>query len=100
MMSTDGDELLIAKDLEILSAAYGRAKVTLTTAELDIIEEQTATWSLERASGNLYEAVFTDAYSAGRGQVEIVDSVYPDFVESTILELPEPMTKRAACKWR
>ena len=96
MMSTDGDELLIAKDLEILNALHGRAKVTLTTAELDIIEEQTATWSLERASGNLYEAVFTDAYSAGRGQVEIVDSVYPDFVESTILELPEPTIKRSA----
>ena len=96
MMSTDGDELLIAKDLETLSAAYGRAKVTLISEELDNIEEQTATWSLERASGNLYEAVFTDAYSAGRGQVEIVDSVYPDFVESTILELPEPTIKRSA----
>jgi len=96
MMSTDGDELLIAKDLEILNALHGRAKVTLTTAELDIIEEQTATWSLERASGNLYETVFTDAYSAGRGQVDIVDSVYPDFVESTILELPEPTIKRSA----
>ena len=96
MMSTNGDELLIAKDLEILNALHGRAKVTLTTAELDIIEEQTATWSLERASGNLYETVFTDAYSAGRGQVDIVDSVYPDFVESTILELPEPTIKRSA----
>lgn len=96
MMSTDGDELLISKDLETLSPTFGRAKVTLTSEELDSIEEQTATWSLERASGNLYEAVFTDAYSAGRGQVDIVDSVYPDFVESTILELPEPMIKRTA----
>ena len=96
MMSTDGDELLIAKDLVTLNALHGRAKVTLTSEELDNIEEQTATWSLERASGNLYEAVFTDAYSAGRGQVEIVDSVYPDFVESTILELPEPTIKRSA----
>lgn len=95
MMSTNGDELLIQKDLEHLSSAFGRAKVTLTSEELDVIEEQTATYSLERASGNLYEAVFTDAYSAGRGQVEIVDSVYPDFVESKILELPEPMIKRA-----
>src|SRR6056300_11843 len=90
MMSTDGDEQLIAKDLETLSAAYGRAKVTLTSEELDLIEEQTATWSLERASGNLYEAVFTDAYSSGRGQVEIVDSVYPNFVESKLLEIPKP----------
>ena len=36
-----------------MSSTHGRAKVTLTSAELDIIEEQTATYSLERASGNL-----------------------------------------------
>ena len=93
MMSTDGDELLIQKDLEHLSSAFGRAKVTLTSEELDIIDEQTATYSLERASGNLYEAVYTDAYSAGRGQVEIVDSVYPDFVESKIMMLPDPIDR-------
>ena len=91
MIGTDGDNLLIAKDLVALSAAYGRAKVTLTSEELDSIEQQTASWSLERASGDLYEAVFTDAYSAGRGQVDIVDSVYPDYVESNILELPDPV---------
>jgi len=95
MMSTDGDELLIQKDLEHLSSAFGRAKVTLTCAELDIIEEQTATYSLERASGNLYEAVYTDDYSGGRGQVEIVDSVYPDFVESKIMLLPQPLDQPA-----
>ena len=91
MMSTNGDELLIAEDLVHLSSTYGRAKVTLSSEKLDLINEQTATWSLERASGNLYEAVFTDAYSAGRGQVEIVDSVYPDFVESKIMMMPEPL---------
>ena len=95
MMSTDGEEQLIAKDLETLSATFGRAKVTLTSEELDLIEEQTATWSLERASGNLYEAVFTDAYSAGRGQIDIVDSVYPDFVESKIMMLPAPIDQPA-----
>lgn len=96
MISTDGEDLLLAKDLEHLSSAFGRAKVTLTSAELDAIEEQTATYSLERASGNLYEAVYTDAYSAGRGQVEIVDSVYPDFVESAILTIPQPPFPRLA----
>lgn len=93
MIGTDGDNLLIAKDLVTLAPTYGRAKVTLTSEELDSIEQQTASWSLERASGDLYEAVFTDAYSAGRGQVDIVDSVYPDYVESNILELPEPVAQ-------
>lgn len=91
MMSTDGDELLIAEDLVHLSSTFGRAKVTISSEKLDLIEEQTATYSLERASGNLYEAVYTDDYSGGRGQVEIVDSVYPDFVESKIMGMPEPL---------
>ena len=95
MMSTNGDELLIAEDLVHLSSTYGRAKVTLTSEKLDLINEQTASWSLERASGNLYEAVYTDAYSAGRGQVDIVDSVYPDFVESKIMMLPAPIDQPA-----
>ena len=95
MMSTDGDELLIAEDLVHLSSAFGRAKVTLSSEKLDLIEEQTATYSLERASGNLYEAVYTDDYSGGRGQVEIVDSVYPDFVESKIMTMPEPLDQPA-----
>ncbi len=95
MMSTDGDELLIAEDLVHLSSAFGRAKVTLSSEKLDLIEEQTATYSLERASGNLYETVFTDAYSTGRGQVEIVDSVYPDFVESKIMGMPQPLDQPA-----
>ena len=90
MMSTDGDELLIAEDLVHLSSAHGRAKVTLSSEKLDLIEEQTATYSLERASGNLYEAVYTDDYSGGRGQVDIVDSVYPDYQESKLLEIPKP----------
>ena len=93
MIGTDGDNLLIAKDLVTLAPTYGRAKVTLTSEELDSIEQQTASWSLERASGDLYEAVFTDAYSSGRGQVDIVDSVYPDYAESTILEIPEPVAQ-------
>ena len=91
MISTDGNELLVAKDLNVLSATHGRAKVVLTSEDLDSIESQTASWSLERASGDLFETVFTDAYSSGRGQVDIVDSVYPNFVESTILQLPAPV---------
>jgi len=91
MMSTDGEELLAVKDLDILSAAYGRAKVVLSHELLSSIEAQTASWSLERASGELFEAVFTDAYSSGRGQVDIVDSVYPNYVESAILEVPSPL---------
>jgi hypothetical protein len=48
LISTNGDILLLSKDLEILSAAYGRAKVTLLSTDLDEVDAQPVGWSLER----------------------------------------------------
>ena len=90
LISTNGDILLLSKDLEILSAAYGRAKVTLLSTELDTVDAQPVGWSLERntATSELYEPVFTNAYSGGRGTADVVDSVYPAFVPSEIMTVP------------
>jgi len=90
LISTNGDILLLSKDLEILSAAYGRAKVTLLSTDLDEIDAQPVGWSLERnsATSDLYEPVFTNAYSGGRGTADVVDSVYPAFVPSEIMTVP------------
>lgn len=90
LISTNGDILLFTKDLEILSATTGRAKITILSTELDEIDSQPVGWSLERnqATSELYEPVFTDAYSGGRGTADIVDSVYPAFVPSEIMIVP------------
>jgi hypothetical protein len=90
LISTDGSILLLSKDLEILNAIYGRAKVTLLSTELDSIDAQPVGWSLERntVTSSLYEPVFTDAYSGGRGKADVLDSVYPDFVPSEIMTVP------------
>jgi len=89
LISQDGATSLLKKDLVALNSTYGRAKVTLTEEELDIIEEQPANWSLERSSGNLNEAVFVDDYSGGRGTAEILNSVYPDFKPSQTMIVPD-----------
>jgi hypothetical protein len=88
LISQDGTESLLRKDLVALNATYGRAKVTITEEELDVIDAQRASWSLERGSGDLWEAVFVDDYAGGRGDCDIVDSVYPDFVPSQELIVP------------
>ena len=90
LISTDGSILLLSKDLEILNAIYGRAKVTLLSTQLDSIDAQPVGWSLERntVTSSLYEPVFTDAYSGGRGKADVLDSVYPDFVPSEIMTVP------------
>lgn len=88
LVSQNGDSLLVQKQMEIINAVYGRAKVTLTPAELDVVEAQPAGYSIMRASGNLIEAVFTDAQAGARAPADIVDSIYPEFVPSTELTIP------------
>jgi hypothetical protein len=88
LVNQTGDALLAEKEMVILNAQYGRAKVTLTDAELDTVIAQPANYSITRASGNLYEAVFTDAAAGARAPVDIVDSIYPEFIPSSPLTIP------------
>lgn len=89
LISQDGETSLIKKDLVALNSTYGRAKVTLTEEELDLLEAQEANYSLARTSGELTEAVFVDDYSGSRGVATIVDGVKPDFVPSTEVIVPD-----------
>lgn len=89
LISQDGETSLIKKDLVALNSTYGRAKVTLTEEELDLVEAQPANWSLSRTSGNLTEAVFVDDYSGSRGVADVVDGVQPDFVNSATVTVPD-----------
>jgi hypothetical protein len=88
VINTEGDRLLIEKPMVILNAPTGRAKVTLNTTELLEVLAQPATYSIQRTSGNLTEAVFTNAQSGARAPVNIVDSVLPQYVPSAPLTIP------------
>jgi hypothetical protein len=88
LINQAGTELMATKDLEILSANLGRAKVVLSAADTDLIDAQPASWSIERRSGNYRQAVYTGDDSVGRGQVDIIDSVLPEFVPSQDVTIP------------
>jgi hypothetical protein len=89
MISQDGEDLLYATELVALNAATGRAKVTIPAADTLNFIAQPASWSLEVSSGVLDQAVFTDDYSGARGSIDIVDSVFPRFVASQVLTIPD-----------
>jgi hypothetical protein len=88
VISQDGQNLLYAKELVVLNAATGRAKVTIPSSENVYFQPQPASWSLEVSSGVLEQAVLTDDYSGARGDIDIVDSVFPAFVASQVLTIP------------
>jgi hypothetical protein len=88
VISTEGDVLLLEKPMVILNAPTGRAKVTLTSAELLEVLAQPANYSIQRSSGNLVEAVFVDAQAGARAPVNIVDSILPQYVPSAPLTIP------------
>jgi hypothetical protein len=89
VISQNGEQLLLAKDLDVLSATAGRAKVTVTAAETLNLEPDLASYSISMASGVLDRPVFVDDNSGARGVVNIVDSVFPSFVASRVLTIPD-----------
>jgi hypothetical protein len=88
VINTESDELLIQEPMVTLNAATGRAKVTLTAEQLLEVLAQPASYSITRTSGNLTEAVFTNAQAGARAPLDIVDSALPQHVPSSPLTIP------------
>lgn len=88
VINTNGDKLLLEKDMVILNGPTGRAKVTLNSSELLEVLAQPANYSIQRISGNLREAVFTNAQAGARAPANIVDSILPQYVPSAPLTIP------------
>jgi len=92
IISQNGEDLLFAKELVPLSIPLGRAKVTITAEETTYMQAQPASYSIEVSSGVLNQAVFTDSNAGARGDINIVNSVFPAFTESGILTIPNAQT--------
>jgi hypothetical protein len=88
LLNQTGDELLLEKDMTVLSAALGRVKVVLDTADTINIVAQPGSYSIERTQGSYVQAAFTDANAGARADCNIVDSVLPEFVPSDPLTIP------------
>jgi len=91
LIDREGEELILAKDLEMLDAVKGKAKVTITEAELDTVSTQTAHYSLERkvVSSSNYDPTYVDDNANARGICQILDSVLPKHTESRAVTIPD-----------
>ena len=88
VLNTSGTEVIIEQPMVILNGPTGRAKVTLSADLLLKVLAEPASYSITRTSGNLTEAVFTDAQAGARAPADIVNSVLPQFVPSIPLTIP------------
>lgn len=89
VVNQTGDEVLITKDMEILSAALGRVKVVLNSEDTINIQAQPASYSIQRAAGNYVQAAYVDANSQARADCNIVDSILPQFIPSAECTVPD-----------
>lgn len=89
VVNQTGDELLITKDMEILSGALGRVKVVLNSEDTINIQAQPASYSIQRAAGNYVQAAYVDANSQARADCNIVDSILPQFIPSAECTVPD-----------
>lgn len=88
LLSQNGDRLLIEKPMEILAASVGRVKAVITAEETWPWVAEPASYSIQRTAGNYVQAVYVDANSQARGDCNVVDSVFPEFVPSAPLTIP------------
>jgi len=84
-----GGQLLLAKDMETLSASTGRVKVVLDSSDTINIQAQPASYSIQRAAGDYIQAAYTGADSSARADCNIVDSVFPSFIPSADCTVPD-----------
>jgi hypothetical protein len=90
VINTESNKLLLQKNMTILNASTGRAKVQFDGSELLEVLAQPASYSIQRTQpgGGYSDAVFVDAQAGARAPVDIVDSVLPQYVPSAPLTIP------------
>ena len=88
VINYDGTEVLIVKTLDLDYALTGIASLKLNAAEIENIDAQKAFYSLEIPEGTFDYPVFVDQNAGARGVMNIVDSVLPSFVPSSLITIP------------
>lgn len=97
LISADGTELLLEKNLEDLTNAVtarqaGQMKLVLLQSELDVIQPGKISYSIEQTNAALDKPIFVDEIAGARGVIDIYDSILPSFVPSTEVVVPLQIT--------
>lgn len=88
VISNNGNAVLIAKTLDLDLPLTGIASLNLNAADIEDIDPQKAYYSLEIPVGSFDYPVFVDQNAGARGDMNIVNSVLPNFIPSQSVSIP------------
>ena len=91
----DRDGIHLAKDLEVLNATFGRAKVTIREDESVHFNFDKANYGLEKYNGESYQPVFVDDYAGAKGNIDVLDGTYPPPYEPQEMNVPDFQIQQA-----
>lgn len=87
LMSYDGSEIILQKTLSLVYPLKGIASLDVLSLETLALDATLCYYSLTIPVGVFDYPVFVDDLSGGRGVIDVVNSVFPKFMQSTELEL-------------
>ena len=88
ILNYTGNEILIQKALTLQFAATGICALFLNAADLENIQAQKCYYTLEIPVNEFDFPVFVDQNAGARGEMNIVNSVLPNFVPSYFITIP------------
>jgi len=89
LMNYDATEILLQKSLTNLYALTGIATLPVTSSELMEIDGQFCHYSLVINDNDMNLPVFVDDTTTARGVIEIVNSVIPRHVQSSVVTIED-----------
>lgn len=88
VISYDGLEVLLEKVLTLTLPVTGIATLQISPTDIERIDPQIGSYSLVIPVGEFDFPVFVDQNAGARGQLEIIDSIFPIFVPSMSISIP------------
>ena len=88
ILNSTGTEILVQKSLEPIFPITGIMCLRLSKADIENIPQQYCYYSLEIPVDQFDYPVFVDAQGGARGDITIVNSVLPSFVQSKEVTIP------------
>jgi hypothetical protein len=88
ILNYQGNEILITKALDLVLPLTGIAALNLGSSDLTDIVAQRCYYTLEIPVGDFDFPVFVDSNAGARGDINIVNSILPDFIQSYPVTIP------------